>query len=136
MSDRREEIQVSLVSQLGSDPRYLAQLKHDMRKLSYIFENTRIPPNFRTILFFRVLHRVVDLGEEFDEVLPDEFLHLSLSIEGKGTVSLLRGEQVSKGSPVNLEAEVAPPGIWDKIFNKQKVEAYERQEREKLELTP
>ena len=133
-------MQISLVSQLGSDPKHLIRLEHDMRMLSYITEDHRYPPNFKRILFLSVKSRVmkcIERGERYnlDEITVEEFLHLSLSIEGKGRVHLIKGEQVQKGTPVSMESEIPPPGVMDRLFNKQKVDAYERQEAEKLNVT-
>ena len=140
MSDTREEMQISLVSQLGSSPKHLIKLEHDMRMLSYIFEAHRYPSNFKRLLFLSVKAQVmghIQRGETYnlDQIVVDAFLHLSLSVEGKGRVHLIKGEQVQKGGSVSMESEIPPPGIMDKILRKEKVEAYERQQAEKLNLT-
>ena len=139
-SDTREEMQISLVSQLGSSPKHLIKLEHDMRMLSYITEEHRYPPNFKRILFLSVKNLVMQHIEQgvpynLEEIIVDEFLHLSLSIEGKGRVHLIKGEQVNKGGNVSMESEIPPPGIMDRILRRQKVEAWERQEAEKLNMT-
>jgi len=139
-TDKREEMQISLVSQLGSDPKHLIRLEHDMRMLSYITEGHRYPSNFKRLLFLSVKARVMACIEKglpynLEEITVDEFLHLSLSIENKGRTHLIKGEQVMRGVPVSMESEIPPPGVMDRLFRKQKVEAYERQEAEKLNLT-
>jgi len=140
MSDTREEMQISLVSQLGSSPKHLIKLEHDMRMLSYIFESHRYPSNFKRLLFLSVKSRVIMCIKKgtpynLDEIVVDAFLHLSLSVEGKGRVHIIKGEQVNKGGAVSMESEISPPGVMDKLFNKRKVEAYERQEAAKLNVT-
>ena len=139
MSDTREEMQISLVSQLGSSPKHLIKLEHDMRMLSYLTEDHRYPPNFKRILFLSVKSRVmkcIECGEPYDleEIVVDEFLHLGLSIEGKGRIHLIKGEQVNKGMGVSMESEIPPPGIMDRILQTEKKKAYDRQEAEKLNL--
>lgn len=138
--DKREEMQISLTSQLGSSPRHLIQLRNDMRMLSYLTEDHRYPPNFKRLLFLSVKARVMECIENgfpynLEQIVVDEFLHLTLSIEGKGRVHLIKGEQAGKGMSVSMESEIPPPGIMDKVLNRKKVEAYERQEAEKLNLT-
>jgi len=108
--------------------------------LSYIFEAHRYPSNFKRLLFLSVKAQVmrhIQRGEIYnlDQIVVDEFLHLSLSVEGKGRVHLIKGEQVQKGGSVSMESEIPPPGIMDKILRREKVEAYERQQAEKLNLT-
>src|SRR4030042_2475984 len=140
MSDTKEEMQISLVSQLGSSPKFLIKLQHDMRLLSYLTEDHRYPPNFKRLLFLSVKARVMTCIENgisynIEELVVDEFLHLGLSIEGKGRVHLINAEQVSKGMAGSMEGEIPPPGVMDKILTQKKVEAYQRQEAEKLNMT-
>jgi len=139
-ADRREELQISLVSQLGTSPKKLIQLQHDMRMFSYLTEKHRYPPYFKSMLFLSVKNRVmqhIQRGEPYnlDDIVVDEFLHLSLSIEGKGRVHLIKGEQVMKGGVVSMESEIPPPGIMDRLLRTEKAKAYEQQEAEKLNLT-
>ena len=140
MSETTIETKVNLISQLGSSPEHLVNLEYDMRMLSYIFEAHRYPSNFKRLLFLSVKARVIKCikaGEPYnlDEIIVDQFLHLSLSVEGKGRVHLIKGEQVSRGGSVSMESEIAPPGALDKFLRTEKAKAYEKQQADKLDLT-
>jgi len=139
MSDRNEEVSISLVDQLGTSLRKLINLEWDMRKLGYIGPNYRYHPNFKRLHYLNVKSRVmrhIEKGERYnlDEIVVDEFMNLSNSLDGRGTTLLLRGEQVKKGMSVDTGGDIPPPSIVDKILNRKKVEAYEQQELEKLDL--
>ena len=139
MSDRNEEERISLVDQLGTSLRQLLTLEWDMRKLGYIAANHRYYPNFKRLHFLLVKSRVmkhIEKGEQYnlEEIVVDEFLNLSNSLDGRGATMLLRGEQVKQGLGVDTKSDIPPPSFVDKILNRKKVEAYEQQEMEKLDL--
>ena len=63
-------------------------------------------------------------------------LKLNISLGGRGRRDLLYAEQVRRGIGINLTKEIPKPNLWDKAFNKEKVEQYEKNKKlqEELEL--
>ena len=93
----------ALAGQLGSEPRFLAQAKHDMRILSVI-EKEDLP--------FYVFAKIRSKKSPAWGVLYDEVLHLNRSIGGRGVRDIIRMEMVSHGGATDVSSEInaARPG--------------------------
>ena len=93
----------ALAGQLGSEPRYLAQGKHDMRILSVIEKN-----DLPMYLYAAIRGRKSRAWRTF----YDELLHLNRSIGGRGVRDIIRMEQVSHGGATDISSEInaAKPG--------------------------
>ncbi len=98
----QQPTQGKLVTQLGSDARYLARGKHNMKILSIIEKRLVLP------LTYLDISAQDDSG---DELLRDALLELYVSIGGRGRRDLIQGEGVMKGAQPNIEAEIERPNI-------------------------
>jgi len=138
MSDYEEESEGQLstmVPQLGTNPKIMAQNEWDMRILSYIVPPEKIPSSFKPVLYALTRRDVVIKKKRFWDAITDNYLHLIDSIDGRGQNNIIRGENAMKGIPVHIETPPEKPGALDRLFDKDKVREYERyQERKELGL--
>ena len=125
----REEDSTSLVTQLGSSNRKIIDGDIDMRLLTVIMDPSEIPTSYRPMLYALTRDDVTRRGKPFWESLTENALHLYVGIGGRGRRDLLRGEQVSKGGPVNVESEIRTPGWVERNLVRRN---WEREEKEKL----
>ena len=123
------------VWQLGSNPKIIAQGKIDMRLLSYIIPPDKMPRSFKPILYALVRDDVVSRRKRFWASLADNYLVLVNSIGGRGQNNIIRAENALKGLPVHVEAPPDTPSSLDRLFDRDKVKAFERyQEMQELGL--
>lgn len=133
--DEIEEHTVTLVPQLGSSPKKMANDEWDMRLLSYIIEPEKIPSSYRSILYALVRRDVVINKKRFWPALADNHLVLLNSIQGRGRNDQIRAEGAIKGILPPMEAPVEQPSLRDRLFNPDKVRDYrEYQDRKELGL--
>lgn len=130
-----EEVQEeTLVGQLGSAGQFLDDDEFDYRILSVLRSTTETPDTFRPALFACMYDDIVTRKMRFATAFKRNVLPLYVSIGGRGRRDLIYGEQVKRGAAVSIGKEIQPPGALDKLFNRRKVDAYERQEAERLDL--
>lgn len=126
-----EESESSVVSQLGTSTRKLAEGDIDMRLLTIIRDPTEVPTSLRPLLYVMTRNDVTVKGQPFWESLADNALHLFVGIDGRGRKDLLRAEQAKQGQAVSVESEIKEPGFIQKYITRRN---WEDEERRKLGL--
>jgi len=116
----------TMVPQLGTSPRIQANAEWDMRLLSYIVAPEKIPSSLRPVLYALVRRDVVINKKRFWDALADDYLVVVNSIDGRGRNDQIRAENALKGIPVQVHEAPEKPGILDRVFDRQKVEEYQR----------
>lgn len=138
MSDhetRTKEQITTMVPQLGTSPRIMANGEWDMRLLSYIVAPEKIPSSFKPILYALVRDDVVSRRKRFWASLADNYLMLVNSIDGRGRNDQIKGENALKGLPVHIESPPPKPSWSDHIADRDKVREYkEWEDRRELGL--
>lgn len=130
----REQV-TTMVPQLGTSPRLMANGEWDMRLLSYIVAPEKIPSSFKPVLFALVRRDVVDRKVSFWDALADNYLMLVNSIDGRGRNDQIRAENALKGLPVHIERAPEKPNILDRVLDQDKVREYnEYKDRQELGL--
>lgn len=125
----------TMVPQLGSSPRIMANAEWDMRLLSYIVTPEKMPSSFKSVLYFLVVRDIVEGGKSYLDSLVDNYLVLVNSIDGRGRNDQIRGENALKGLSVPIELPPEKPGVLDRLMDSEKVQEYERwKERKELGL--
>jgi len=125
----------TMVPQLGTSPRIMANAEWDMRLLSNIMSPEKIPPSFKPVLYALVRRDVVLRKKRFWDSLADNYLMLVNSIDGRGRNDQIRAENALKGLSVPIEPPPEKPSILDRVMDSDKVREYERyQERKELGL--
>ena len=124
-----EETGSQLIPQLGTSSRKLSDGDIDMRLLTVIMDPTDLPTSLRPILYAKTRDDVTRLKKPFWAALVDNYLHLMVGIGGRGRRDLIRGEQVSRGQPVNVESEIREPGFIKKYITNRN---WEQEERNRL----
>jgi len=128
-----EESESSVVSQLGSSTRKLADGDIDMRLLTIIRDPTEVPTSLRPLLYILTRADVTVRRKPFWDSLADNALHLFVGVDGRGRNDLLRAEQAKQGQSVSVESEVqkARPGFVGQYITNRN---WEEEERKKLGL--
>ena len=138
MSDSETRVKPAvstMVPQLGTSPRIMANAEWDMRLLSYIVSPEKMPSSFKSILYFLVVRDIVERDKSYLDALVDNYLILVNSIDGRGRNDQIRAENALKGLSVPIETPPEKPGILDRIMDGDKVREYERyKERKELGL--
>jgi len=126
-----EESESSVISQLGTSTRKLADGDIDMRLLTILRDPTEVPTSLRSMLYVLTRADVTIHGKSFWESLADNALHLFVGVEGRGRNDLLRAEQAKQGQAVSVESEVqkARPGFVGQYVTNRN---WEQEERKKL----
>ena len=126
-----EESESSVISQLGTSTRKLADGDIDMRLLTILRDPTEVPTSLRPMLYVLTRADVTIHGKSFWESLADNALHLFVGVEGRGRNDLLRAEQAKQGQAVSVESEVqkARPGFVGQYVTNRN---WEQEERKKL----
>lgn len=125
----------SLVAQLGSAPKKMANDEWDIRLLSYIIDPENIPSSYRSILYALVRRDVVIHKKRFWDALADNHLVLLNSIKGRGRNDQIRAEGAIKGILPPMEAPAEQPTLRDRLLNTERMKEYrEYQERKELGL--
>jgi len=139
MSDHETRIKpaiTTMVPQLGSDSRRMANGEWDEVKLTYLVGSEQLPNQFKPMLYRLVRRDVVENGKSFDDALCDNMLRLLDAINGRGQNNIIRGENALKGLPVNIEAPPAKPNVLDRLMDRDKVREYEAwKDRQELGIT-
>jgi len=128
-----EESESSVVSQLGTSTRRLAEGDIDMRLLTILRDPTELPTSLRPMLYVLTRADVTVRRKSFWESLADNALHLFVGVDGRGRNDLLRAEQAKQGQAVSVESEIqkARPGFIGQYITKRN---WEEEERKKLGL--
>lgn len=128
-----EESESSVVSQLGTSTRRLADGDIDMRLLTIIRDPTELPTSLRPLLYILTRADVTIHGKSFYGSLADNALHLFVGVDGRGRNDLLRAEQAKQGQAVSVESEIQSkrPGFIGQYITKRN---WEEEERKKLGL--
>lgn len=126
-----EESESSVVSQLGTSTRKLADGDIDMRLLTILRDPTEVPTSLRPLLYALTRADVTVHGKPFWESLVDNALHLFVGVDGRGRNDLLRAEQAKQGQAVSVESEIQNkrPGFIGQYITKRN---WEEEERRKL----
>lgn len=137
MSDHRTETEGqinTMVPQLGTSPKIIAQGEWDMRILSYIVSPEKIPESFKPVLYTLTRRDVVEKGKRFWPSLADNYLTLLNSIDGRGRTDQLKAEQAMKGMPVNTDPAPQRPGFFDRLQQNERYREFEEwKERQEIE---
>lgn len=138
MSDVETRVKPSvstMVPQLGTSPRIMANAEWDMRLLSYIVAPEKMPSSFKSVLYFLVVRDIVENDKSYLDALVDNYLVLVNSIDGRGRNDQIRAENALKGLSVPIETPPEKPGFLDRWMDADKVREYERwKERKELGL--
>jgi len=128
-----EESESSVVSQLGTATRKLADGDIDMRLLTIIRDPTEVPTSLRPLLYALTRADVTIHRKPFWVSLTDNALHLFVGVDGRGRNDLLRAEQAKQGQAVSVESEIQSkkPGFIGQYITKRN---WEEEERRKLGL--
>jgi len=119
MVDRGPEmVAQSLAPQLGSSPKYLARGEYDMRLLS-IIEERDIP----FLIYAYIRGRKTRVWRD----IYDFYLHLKVSVGGRGRRDIIRMEGVAKGGLPYEYAQPEKPGFFQRLLNRNWKEEYERE---------
>ena len=109
-----------LAPQLGTDPKDLAQMKFDMRRLSVLERD-----DLGLIMYLEIRKKRIP---SFQTIL-DVLLNYGVSVGGRGRRDIIRMEAVSKGGMANVEAEMRlnKPGMiarntWNREWAKKQRE--------------
>ena len=131
-NDREDQI-TSMVPQLGTSPNMMAGNQWDMRILSYIVAPEKIPSSFKPVLYAATRRDVVIRKKRFWDSMLDNYLHLVISVDGRGRNDQIRAENALKGIPVQIHTPPEKPGILERLFDKDSVDRFERwKEKEEL----
>ena len=132
---RTKEQVTTMVPQLGTSPRMMANGEWDMRLLSYIVSPEKMPKSFKPILYALVRDDVVSRRKRFWDSLSDNYLMLVNSIDGRGRNDQIKAENALKGLPVHIAPPPEKPGVLDRVLDQDKVQAYnEWKDRQELGL--
>jgi len=138
MSDSETRVKPAvstMVPQLGTSPRIMANAEWDMRLLSYIVSPEKMPSSFKSILYFLVVRDIVERDKSYLDALVDNYLILVNSIDGRGRNDQIRAENALKGLSVPIETPPEKPNILDRLMDGDKVREYEQwKERKELGL--
>lgn len=126
-----EESESSVVSQLGSSTRVLADGDVDMRLLTIIRDPAEVPTSLRPLLYVLTRADVTVRRKSFWESLSDNALHLFVGVDGRGRNDLLRAEQAKQGQAVSVENEIRRPGWVERNLVRRN---WEQEEKERLGL--
>ena len=124
-----EETGGQLIPQLGTSSRKLGDGTIDMRLLTVIMDPEEVPTSLRPLLYALTRDDVTRRRIPFWQALTDNALHLFVGVGGRGRRDLIRGEQVSRGQPVNVESEIREPGFIQKYITNRN---WEQEERNRL----
>ena len=102
MSEQGDQAQGKLVTQLGSNAKYLGRGEHDMRILTVISPRLVLPLTYLLIS---------GEDDEGDRLLVDHLLSLHVGVGGRGRRDTVQGEGVMKGAQPNIEPEIDRPNI-------------------------
>ena len=128
MSDHETRVKPvisTMVPQLGSSPRSMANAEWDEVKLTYLVGSDQLPNQFKPMLYRLVRRDVVENDKSFDDALCDNMLRLLDSIGGRGQNNVIRAEQAIKGIPTQTETAPVRPSALDHILDRNKVKEYE-----------
>ena len=132
----REETRIkqqitTMVPQLGSSSRMMANGEWDMRLLSYIVNPDKIPTSFRPILYTLTRRDVVINKKRFWDALADNYLVLVNSIEGRGRNDQLKAENALQGLSVPIEQAPTTPSLLQRLTGADEVREYENYKERK-----
>ena len=130
--EEEEDLGVSLIDQLGTDPQRLARGELDKAKLGVIMDSSDIPDTFPALLYLQT--RASLTNARWARVMVESYLDLTVGVRGRGRIDAIKGESVKRGIGVDGEPRTASPSFIERyVTNRKKAREYDR-EREELGL--
>lgn len=120
-----EEVNESLVDQLGTDPVTKARNQVDQVKLTYNIPSEKLTDQHRAVLYGLLRYDVVTKRKRFWKALADNHLRLLTATNGRGQDMLVKAESVKRGVPVSQQEAPKKPSILDRMLGREEVQEYE-----------
>ena len=128
-----EPISGSMVDQLGSSAKFLAKGENDIRITTILRDSEDNPDSLYAAVWLQTANDIIYRGKSFLEAFTDNLFHFNKSVRGGGITTILEAEAVKKTGAVQRDPEVPEPSRVDRLLRRKNVDAYEEQERDKLD---
>ena len=120
-----ENIETSLVDQLGTDPVTLARSKVDEIKLMNLVDSEQLGDQFHDMLYWSLQYGVVEEKLSFNAAIMKYYPKLTDALNGRGQNMILKAETVKKGGTVNADPPPPKPSLLQRLTNADEVRDYE-----------